>query len=136
MAIEIGNFDPDPAKASIDATSLPQHENSLTSPRLDNIDMSQAIINPDAISRSAIVIDSRPVWQRENAQLFSSHPQQDRYVIWKYDPSEEGVSRYPRFGKEDILPYHYFRSYDEYQAAYNRFRSGGYTEKVIDVFKF
>lgn len=80
--------------------------------------------------------DKRPVWERENAERISSHPGLDRYVIWPYRPDEDGVKRFPAFDNMDPLPYHYFKTPEEYESAKRVHTYGGEPEHIIDLISF
>lgn len=75
----------------------------------------------------------KPIWESERAQKYFSAPSIDRYVIWKYDPKEKGVFKFDKFDAMDPLPYHFFKTIEEYDHAKEIYNVGGYVDQLIDV---
>lgn len=105
-------------------------------PLTDTADLSQAIPSPDLLLPKPPQADDRPIWQRENAERYSSAPGLDKYVIWKYKPGDEGVREFPRFDNLDPLPHHYYKSQEEYERARSVYNYGGYEDQLVEIVSF
>ena len=103
----------------------------------DDIELAQARPNPQVLKERQEVSSGGqlqiPIWESSRAEVYSSSPGLRRFVIWRYDPKEEGVIKYNSFDALDPLPHHYYRSNVEYEEARKVYRSGGLPDQLIDL---
>ena len=113
---------------------IPQiSERSFGETSQDNIDLSHAVLNPDLLKEKEKLEEDIPIWQSKKAELYFSNPNLERYVIWKYNPGEEGVVKFPKFGVNDPLSHHYYKSREEYEEAFREYKNCSYPDKLIDL---
>lgn len=140
MAIETPIIGDRPHPVIIEGTFIePPPHIVPNKPFLDSGNISNAWHNPELAELDEVrnITEQKnvevPIWESSKAEIYFSNPNLERYVIWKYDPDEEGVRKFPSFDANDKLPHHFYKSSEEYEKAKRLYETGTYPDKLIDL---